>query len=219
MSNQTEHKESKSEFLSRYTDLPATIHLLETKSITLLNPATWDDRNDVFFLNQYKLQKKKAKSVLALCFSKTRDKYHHWKVFAGGVGGVRIDFDKELLLKDMKSDTKFKSGEVIYKNIKEVKQSEHPTCELPFLKRIQFEDDQEYRIIFVDKQHKDVRYKQVNIGLNCIWRITLSPWMPETIVQSVRKVLKKIDGCQGMEIFHSTLIDNQTWQKAGSADG
>lgn len=216
MSNQSEQTGSKSEFLSRYTDLPATIHLLETKSITLLNPETWDDRNDAFILNQYKRQKE-ATSVLALCFSKTRDKYHHWKVFAGGVGGVRIDFDKELLLKDMKSDTKFKSGEVIYKNIKEVKQSEHPTRELPFLKRIQFEDDQEYRIIFIDK-HKDVEYKQVNFSLNCIRRITLSPWMPKTIVQSVKKVLKKIDGCQGMEIYHSTLINNEVWKKAGSAD-
>jgi len=217
MSTQTEHTESKSLLLWRYTDLPATIHLLESKSITLLNPETWDDSNDAFFLNQYKCQEK-AESVLALCFSKALDKYHHWKVFAGGVDGVRIEFDKELLLKDMKNDMKFKSGDVIYKKINEIRNSTQSIHELPFLKRRPFEDDKEYRIIFVDKNEK-VEYKQANIDLNCIRRITLSPWMPEAIVQSVKSVLKKIDGCEGLKIFHSTLINNQTWKKAGRMNG
>jgi len=211
MSTQTGHTESKSLLLWRYTDLPATIHLLESKSITLLNPEAWDDRNDAFFLNQYKCRKK-AKSVLALCFSKASEKYHHWKVFADGVDGVRIEFNKELLLQDMNSGIKLKCRDVIYKNINEVKPSAQPRRELPFLKRRQFEDDEEYRIIFVDK-HEEIEYKQVNIGLSCIERITLSPWMPKAIVQSVKSVLKKIEGCGDLDVYHSTLINNPTWKK------
>jgi hypothetical protein len=32
----------------RYTNLAAVVHLLHAKAITLLNPATWDDRNDAY---------------------------------------------------------------------------------------------------------------------------------------------------------------------------
>jgi len=211
MSNQTEQTGSESKRLFRYTDLPATIHLLETKSITLLNPKTWDDKNDAFFLNQYKRQKK-AKSVLTLCFSKAKEKYHHWKVFAGDVDGVRIEFDRESLLKGVRNDARFKSGKVIYKKTNEIKLAELPSHALPFLKRITFKDDKEYRVIFVD-YNKHVEYKQANIDLNCIRRITLSPWMSKTVAKSVKRVLKKIEGCGELTIYHSKLIDNPTLKK------
>ncbi len=41
-------------FLRRYTDLPALIHLLRTASITFLDPSSWDDKNDAYFMNLYK---------------------------------------------------------------------------------------------------------------------------------------------------------------------
>jgi hypothetical protein len=56
------------ERLHRYTNLTATIHMLRSRSITLLNPATWDDRNDAYFMAEYK-RKVDAKTVLALCFA------------------------------------------------------------------------------------------------------------------------------------------------------
>jgi hypothetical protein len=37
-------------FVRRYTDIPALIHLLTEKQITLLDPDTWDDKNDSYFL-------------------------------------------------------------------------------------------------------------------------------------------------------------------------
>src|SRR6516164_3658196 len=40
-----------------------------TKTITLSNPATWDDRNDAYFMAEYK-RKVDAKTILALCFGK-----------------------------------------------------------------------------------------------------------------------------------------------------
>jgi hypothetical protein len=33
-----------------HTDIPALIHLLTEKQITLLDPDTWDDKNDSYFL-------------------------------------------------------------------------------------------------------------------------------------------------------------------------
>jgi hypothetical protein len=53
--------------IHRYTDLPGLLHLLEQRTLTLLDPMTWDDSNDSHFLRVYK--KKKGLS----CLRKERD--------------------------------------------------------------------------------------------------------------------------------------------------
>jgi len=73
--------------LRRYTTLPSLLDLLVTKHLTLLTPDSWDDKNDAFYLQQYK-DKKKLKAVYAMCFTEGNETYHHWRVFSGGNGGV-----------------------------------------------------------------------------------------------------------------------------------
>lgn len=57
------------EYLRRYTDLTSLMYLLHKRKITLLDPASWDDKNDSHYLTLYK-EKRKLRSVLALCFSR-----------------------------------------------------------------------------------------------------------------------------------------------------
>ena len=76
-------------YLRRYTDLTALIYLLHKRKITLLDPASWDDKNDSHYLTQYK-EKRKLKSVLALCLMQSDERYHHWSVFTPGPSGVCI---------------------------------------------------------------------------------------------------------------------------------
>ena len=95
--------------LYRYTNLAATIYMLRTRNITLLNPATWDDTNDFYFMSEYK-RLKDAKSVLALCFAESEESYHHWRIFSSGSDGVRIEFDKPALLGALKSDSQRQGG-------------------------------------------------------------------------------------------------------------
>jgi len=77
------------EIIRRYTDIPALVYLLKNKTITFLDPGTWDDKNDSYYLTVYK-KKKKLSCVLVLCFSEAQDTYHHWKVFAGNKSGICI---------------------------------------------------------------------------------------------------------------------------------
>src|ERR1043166_1220865 len=87
----------KTSFLRRYTSVPALLHMLQNKKITLLNPGTWDDRNDAFFRNQYK-QQAQLKTVLAFCVASAPETYHHWRVFTPGSDGVCITFRRDALL-------------------------------------------------------------------------------------------------------------------------
>ena len=103
----------------RYTNLAATIHMLRTQSITLLNPATWDDKNDAYFMAEYK-RLKQAKTVLALCFAEQKETYHHWRVFSHGSDGVCIEFDKDKLLSTFENDDQIKRSNVFYKLIQEM---------------------------------------------------------------------------------------------------
>jgi len=85
-----------SKYLRRYTHLPALLYMLNERKITLLSPATWDDTNDSHYLLRYK-EKKKLKTVLALCFSQSDETYHHWRIFSGSAAGVCIRFDQDSL--------------------------------------------------------------------------------------------------------------------------
>ena len=196
----------------RYTDLAATIHLLREKSITLLNPATWDDKNDAYFMAEYK-RHKKAKTLLALCFAECKETYHHWKVYSHGSGGVCIQFNKETLLLTFDTDPRIKMDYVKYKPIKEVGQLKSIGVEeLPFLKRYPYEDEREFQIIYVSSEEA-TEYEDYSIEIRWIQRITLSPWMSRTLSHSVRDTLREIRGCSNLKIARSTLVDNDAWKK------
>jgi hypothetical protein len=42
------------DYLRRYTDLTALIYLLRKRKLTLLDPSSWDDSNDSYYLTLYK---------------------------------------------------------------------------------------------------------------------------------------------------------------------
>src|SRR5882762_5821833 len=83
--------------LRRYTSVPSLLALLQDKELTLLSPGLWEDRNDAFYMSQYKT-KKQLKTLLALCFSESDETYHHWRVFTRGADGVCIHFKRDELL-------------------------------------------------------------------------------------------------------------------------
>jgi hypothetical protein len=200
--------------LRRYTNLAATIHMLQKKVITLLSPATWDDRNDAFFLAQYK-KRKGVRAVLALCFAETSETYHHWRVFSHGCDGVCITFDKAALLRAV--GNRVRSGLVEYRELKEVRRKLPSVEELPFLKRYPYHPEEEFRLIYVDRE-KSVDAKEFNVPVACIDRITLSPWMPLSLSEAVRETLWGIEGCADLAVGRSTLVENEKWKQVARGD-
>ena len=197
-------------YFCRYTNLAATIHLLRTRSITLLNPGTWDDTNDSYFMSEYK-RLKNAQSVLALCFAESEESYHHWRVFSNGGDGVRIEFDKKGLLAALTKDPNVRAEKVTYRKIEDQRKLMIGCDELPFLKRWPYSDEREFRLVYTSSAEA-VEYKDYPIALASIRRITLSPWMPKALSDSVKGVLRSIEGCSKLRVFQSTLIANEVWK-------
>ena len=136
-------------YLNRYTTLPVLLDMLMHGRIVLLSPSTWEDRNDSYYLDRYK-EVKQFKTVLALCFSKRRETFHHWKVFSSGLSGVCIEFDRKLLLRSLAGQPGLTLRDVDYKLIQNVHESPPSVEDWPFIKRKPYEDEDEFRIVYVN---------------------------------------------------------------------
>ncbi|WP_429106294.1 DUF2971 domain-containing protein [Aeromonas allosaccharophila] len=199
----------------RYTDLPALINILTNKELTLLDPSSWDDKNDSFFLSTYK-EKNKLKSVLALCFTRESETYHHWRVFSSGASGVCIHFNAdelEHIFSNMKG-VKFK--EVSYLKVDELRNTPPKITELPFIKRTPYKHENEYRALW-ESNVEEVTSLNITINLSSIMRITLSPWLHPSMRKNIIASLKRIDGCKSIPIWRSTLTENSDWKKYGAS--
>ena len=206
---------AQAKYFYHYTNLAAVIHLLKNRQITLLDPMNWDDKNDAFFMKTYK-KRKKAKTVLALCFAEGSERYHHWKAFCDGSDGISINFEKNQLLSMFGKDTKIEHGYVKYSYIQEMEKSlegsQLNVSELPFLKRSVYRDEKEYRVIYTDTKGPTKEFKNYDIDLCWIKRIRLSPWIPEPLAESVKEILRSIAGCKRLKIYRSTVIENEKWK-------
>jgi hypothetical protein len=202
----------------RYTTLPILLDILYSKRLTLSNPSYWDDKNDSYFIDLYR-QHLNLKSILILCFAETKDTYHHWKIFAGNNSGVCIVFNKKLLLECF-PDPYFRHDKVEYEFIKKMEgKMENNNIDpgkLPFLKRKAFKDEREYRIICEVKKNQ-LPPKEVPIPLNSILKIIINPWMPKTIIESVKSVIHSVDACGHIDIFQTTTVDNENWKNLGKS--
>jgi hypothetical protein len=195
-------------FLNRFTTLPVLLDMLSRSCITLLEPTNWEDRNDAFYLNKYKATKN-LKTLLACCFSTKRETFHHWKVFSNGPSGVCIQFDSDKLLTSVETikGTSFKM--VSYRFI--MTNQNPPLGAWPFLKRHAFKDEGEFRIIY-ENDLREEKAKEILFDLECIEKITLSPWMPKPIVKSVVKIIRDIEDCESIKVVASTLLEDRRWK-------
>lgn len=194
--------------LWRYTSLPLALDLLSRRQLTLRSPSTWEDRNDAYYLERYAERKKKG--VVAVCFTKKPERFHHWKIFASGSAGVCIQFDKARLLDQVPKAKGFRHDDVTYHFIKKLKNPDVETW--PFLKRVSFAAEEEFRII----GHVATGSIEAVVDIadpNPITKIILSPWLPVTAVPSVIGAIQAIAGFEGLKVEHSKLLDTKSWRQ------
>ena len=194
----------------RYTDLASLLDMLRREAITLLRPDTWDDRNDRLMMKTY-ADCLELKTLLALCVTSRGETYHHWKVFTDKSNGVCIHFRRDGFKQAMR-DVGARVEKVEYLKLDQLNADDHPIATLPFLKRFGFGDEGEYRAVYESRAAED-QLKQVKIDLNIIERISLNPWMPKPVFESVRATIEAQRQGAAFTVNHSSLIDNQRWRQ------
>ncbi|HRN87406.1 DUF2971 domain-containing protein [Hyphomicrobium sp.] len=196
--------------LRRYTSLVAAIQILRQRRLTLLNPELWDDRNDIYSIRKY-MEAVQARSILALCFAQQFETYHHWRVFSQGMDGVCLEFDRERLLAAFEGNPQIRYGSVEYYELRKLREAPLTVEELPFIKRFPYQDEKEFRIVYVDTEQL-LSFKDFEIDLGAIRRINLSPWMPGALSDSVKETIRSIPGCENIRLNRSTLVENEQWK-------
>lgn len=212
-------KRNSNEVIRRYTSIPGVIDTLRQGQLALLDPRTWDDRNDRYFMELYRKQRKAA-GLYALCAAKCAETYHHWRVFTGASDGACIVIRRQPLEEYLRGvdGPEIKSirfQDVEYLTLQDARSlSPSDMDRLPFLKRVGFGDEDEYRIVVETNMEQ-----QSAIFIDCpaewIDRIYINPWLPERLAESVIETLQDLRGCSDLDIRRSSLIDSTTWRKAG----
>ena len=199
--------------LRRYTDTPALLYMLRRRRLTLLNPASWDDRNDSHYIDLYR-ERKKLGAVLALCFTEAGETYHHWKVFSSGNSGVCVRFKKDLLLDHLAKRSSLRIGPAQYRTLDRVRTETIALADLPYLKRYAFRDEKEFRILY--ETRNKIQSKDVPFPLDCIDRVTINPWLNVRLADAIFDTVRALDGCSKLSIGQSSLVNNGEWKKLGA---
>jgi hypothetical protein len=198
--------------LKRYTSLPQLLHLLATRTLTVLSPKTWDDQNDTYYIQRYR-ESLKLKALRVLCLTKAADTYHHWHVFAGGSAGVKIDFNPEVFTQWVKGIKDARLEEVEYLKLNEIREGELKQGQLPFVKRWAFRHEGEVRLIVPDRL-SDAVAANIPFDVSMIQKITLSPWLTPSLVEVVEAAIQNFAPDGKFVIRRTTLLANKSFMAA-----
>jgi hypothetical protein len=194
--------------LKRYTSLPVLLDLLKRKRLVLLDPASWEDKNDSAILLEYK-KRRKIPKLCALCFSQGDETIHHWNTYASGISGCCIEFSGRRLEESFKRYPSLRYGPVTYRKIGYLANHSIPVDKIPFTKRWPYRCEEEYRVIWEGESGSGVF--EVDIDLRAIARITLSQKMPAQVYDTIREYLREAFRDPDKRISRSTLYENRVW--------
>lgn len=202
------------DLIRRYTSIASVIDTLRRKQLALLNPESWDDRNDRHFMELYR-QHRGVNGLYGLCAAQSSETYHHWRVFGGAADGACLEIKRPSLEKVLSKDPRVRFGNVEYKLITEVdKMRKDDRGRLPFLKRKPYEPECEYRII-AETSEPQAPALSVPIELPWINRVYLNPWLPRPLFESIKETIREIPGCRSMKVIQTTMLENSSWKAAG----
>jgi hypothetical protein len=202
------------DYIRRYTTISAMLDILRRKELPLLNPESWDDRNDRYFMARYKTAKN-VEGLYALCAARCSETYHHWRVFTGAADGACLELRRKPLETALRGIPGIRFREVEYLRLGEVDALTKADLDrMPFVKRYGFAAEEEYRIILESDEAQSAAYN-IELPLKLIGRIYLNPWLPKSLAESVIATVRGMPDCGKLSVQRSHLIDSSRWKDAG----
>ena len=86
--------------------------------------------------------------------------------------------------------------------------------QFPFTKAKAFEDEREFRIIYENKNQEYIT-KKIPLDIKSIEKVVFNPWITEEVCASLKAVIRKIEGCDELEVIRTTVTNNEKWKKLG----
>jgi hypothetical protein len=187
---------------------------LVNRRLVLLDPSRWDDTNDSYFLELYRAERD-VEAIVALCCTRATETYHHWRVFTQGSEGICLEIALPPLAAAVDRVANIIARPVEYLLVKDLEAfTPVDLPRLPFVKRIGFQDEREWRIIGFCGDPSQ-RAAAVDIELSWINRLVVNPWMPLSLAENLRSVIRRIDGCRDLRVDSSRLTNSRRWKAAG----
>jgi len=172
----------------------------------------WCDHNDRKNLEIY--EKHIDKKIYVMCFVQDQESHFYWDSIGGGTD-CRISFNGPKLIEKLKN-TGIRWGSMNYVKLndlpKEIKKKTFKLNDVPFLKRQPYNQEKEFRIVWEGiEQENEIKIFDINFGV--IDSITLSDSIPENVANSVKEIIRKIDGFDVERLYRGTVHDNKQWLK------
>lgn len=160
-------------WLKKYTKLEYLNSILGECALHLGDPTTWDDKNDAFAFSQYSKAKGHA-GVRATCLTASSDRFHFWHIFGAREEGVCLWFDRKLLMDSFENEAHLTVQAVNY--CRECELEGKKVDELPFLKRMQYSDEREWRVVRYASESGRVPSSRLEFPPNALRKIYLNAW-------------------------------------------
>ena len=190
-----------------------------SEMICLIIPVVWGVYSTESFNEKIKLLIKNKKQLfffsflfVAICFIQLT----YWKIYSGSSSGVCVEFDKNRLLQKISGKKGFRDGKIKYKKMADMRKRLPKIDELPFIKRYAFKDEKEHRIVYEDDVD-ELKIKYLSITPDDVERVVINPWINQSVYESIKSTLRKIDGFSELRFRRSTVVENDEWKEFGSS--
>jgi hypothetical protein len=202
-------KSRRGNWLKKYTKLEFLEKTLEKRCLHLGDPATWPDKNDGELIKIYS-ETSGFQKTRSACLTMAPDRYHFWALFGEQHKGVCLWFDRRKLVADIVNDKSLISGRIRYLRPQQL------SCiklnELPFAKRVQYHDEQEFRIL------RDFRATErdsdgFHFSSSSLVRIYLNPWLKGEDQKRIRAQTEEIvqKFCPHVSVHQSKMLEYDRW--------
>ena len=206
---------SKKHWLKKYTKLEYLHATLQQRQLYLGYPKEWDDKNDSECIRLYSATSD-GFEIRATCLTEAADRFHFWHVFGEREKGVCLWFDKNSLLNDIKNDASLVANEVQYPTCRKLSQIEPHL--IPFIKREQYQDEREFRVLRVKAAHNTAADK-FSFSARSLRRVYLNPWLSsKTVEQEKSKIAGMLkNGLKHVEVLQNRSLRHDDWIAAVSS--
>ncbi len=209
------------QYLKKYTPLKYLRGIIESASLFLADEekrSKWPDKNDIALIDKF-IDLNNIEDLGITCMTKGADRHHFWHTADPKEQIVCLWFEENSFLEGATNDESLKKKDIEYKYINTLNSQRQiiQLPDLPFLKRKQYADEREVRIIaeYPKNEHQNTALRFNKASL-C--RIYFDSKMEREEYCKKRKKYRKIlqsNGYDGrIDLWQNKLLRHEGWIEA-----